>query len=141
MPRPKVYRRVTKHPEIKGFRPFGAKTQGGDPVVIFIEEYEAIRLCDYEMLNHENAAARMYVSRPTFTRVYENARRKIAQAFSECRAIVFEGGKVVIDSEWFRCMACDSLFTLVAEENRAKSCPLCGNTSVKVAAEDAPGQA
>jgi len=47
------------------------------------DEYETIRLLDYEGLMQEEAAERMNVSRPTLTRIYENARKTMAKAFVE----------------------------------------------------------
>ena len=48
-------------------------------VSIDFEEYEALNLCDYELLNQAEAARLMKISRPTFTRIYESVRRKIAR--------------------------------------------------------------
>ena len=59
-----------------------------------MDEFEAIRLLDYEGLDQESAALRMGVSRPTVTRVYASARRKIAEALTEGKAISIEGGPV-----------------------------------------------
>ena len=46
------------------------------------DDTEAVRLLDYEGLMQEEAADRMNISRP-LTRIYENARKTIAQAFVE----------------------------------------------------------
>jgi predicted DNA-binding protein (UPF0251 family) len=63
-------------------------------VVLTIDELEAIRLADLEGLGHEVAARRMNVSRPTFGRIVEQARRKVAEALVHGRGIGFEGGVV-----------------------------------------------
>ena len=70
---------------------------------LLYEEYEALRLCDYSMENHNRASEIMEVSRPTFTRIYASARQKLASAFVEGRQIVIEGGKVYFDSDWHIC--------------------------------------
>jgi predicted DNA-binding protein (UPF0251 family) len=62
--------------------------------VLTIDELEAIRLADLEGLAHEAAARRMNVSRPTFGRIVEGARRKVAEALVHGRGIGFEGGVV-----------------------------------------------
>ena len=63
-------------------------------LVLNIDELESIRLADLEGLGHEVAARRMNVSRPTFGRIVERARRKVAEALVHGRGIGFEGGVV-----------------------------------------------
>jgi uncharacterized protein len=61
-----------------------------------------MRLSDYEGLTQEQAAEKMNISRPTFTRIYEKARRTIAQAFVEGKAIFIEGGNYHTDDCWYK---------------------------------------
>ena len=63
----------------KGFKLIGLAEQN-TPVVISDEEYAAIRLSDYELLNQVEAARIMGVSRPTYTHIYGIARHKVAEA-------------------------------------------------------------
>jgi predicted DNA-binding protein (UPF0251 family) len=63
-------------------------------VVLTLDELEAIRLADLEGLAQEEAARRMNVSRPTFGRIVEHARRKVAEGLVHGRGIAFEGGVV-----------------------------------------------
>lgn len=44
------------------------------------DEMESLRLADYEGLYHEQASKKMGVSRPTFGRILESARKKVASA-------------------------------------------------------------
>ena len=106
MPRPKRRRTITNPPMIEGFRPFGVPIMNMEPVVLLYEEYESIRLSDYDGLTQEQAAEKMDVSRPTFTRIYEKARRSIAQAFIEGKAIIIEGGDFHANDYWYRCEDC-----------------------------------
>jgi uncharacterized protein len=129
MPRPKRMRKVTTPPPLRGFKPFGAEKEE-KPVVINFEEYEAIRLCDFELLGQLEAAQLMQVSRPTFTRIYESARRKVALAFTKACPIVFEGGKVYFDSDWFSCSDCGCVFNNPFPESKIEHCALCGSKSV-----------
>ena len=117
-------------PHFKGFRPIGLPEEN-NPVVINFEEYEAIRLSDFEFNGHVEAAQIMGVSRPTYTRIYESARRKVAQAFVLGKAIVFEGGKVYFDSEWYSCNNCGCWFNHPAKEEEIKNCTLCGSTNIE----------
>ena len=66
-----------------GFKPFGVLNEKQGRVMINIEEYEALKFCDYEHLTQLEAAELMNISRPTFTRIYESVRSKIARAFIE----------------------------------------------------------
>lgn len=91
---------------MEGFRPFGIPFTDLEPEILMFEEYEAIKLADYEGLNHIEAAKSMGVSRPTFTRIYENARRAIARAFTEGKAIFFDGGNYYTQDYWYRCNEC-----------------------------------
>jgi len=109
MPRPKRIRKMTNPPHFKGFRPIGL-TEENNPVILNYEEYEAIRLSDFELYGQVEAAQIMDVSRPTYARIYESARRKVAQAFVLGKVIVFEGGKVYFDSEWYYCHFCGCYF-------------------------------
>ncbi|GAB1416528.1 hypothetical protein MASR2M117_19340 [Paludibacter sp.] len=109
MPRPKQHRRVNAPPLMKGYKPFGIPASELETVILHYDEYEAIRLLDYEGLLQEQAAEKMNVSRPTLTRIYENARKSVAQAFVEGKMIIIEGGNVEFDKEWFRCRRCHKL--------------------------------
>jgi predicted DNA-binding protein (UPF0251 family) len=61
--------------------------EGGPPIVIEIDELEAVRLADLEGLSQEEAGARMGVSRGTIWRLLQRGRKKIAQALVEGRRI------------------------------------------------------
>ncbi|MCD6387734.1 MAG: DUF134 domain-containing protein, partial [Methanophagales archaeon] len=61
-------------------------------------ELESIRLKDLLGLTQEEAARRMGVSQPTFHRILQAARRKIASALVEGKALRIEGGDFVLVS-------------------------------------------
>lgn len=130
MPRPKRIRRVCTPPHFKGYLPIGLPNQD-NAVVLNYEEYEAIRLSDFELHGQVAAAEIMGVSRPTFARVYESARRKIAEAFVGGRPIVFEGGKVYFDSDWFSCKTCKCWFNRIDREHEVANCALCGSSQIE----------
>lgn len=122
MARNKKDRLIQMAPHFCGFKPQGVQCKHGSEVYINFEEYEALNLCDYELLTQSEAAKLMNISRPTFTRIYESVRRKIAKAFVEGSCIHFEGGNVSL-AEWFKCEHCKITFTL--SENEEKKCPFC----------------
>lgn len=127
-PRNKTIRKVVNPPLIKGLKPFGLESGRiiAEPVTLLFEEYEAIRLCDYDLFNQAQASVMMEVSRPTFTRIYASALRKIAQALVEGRTLTIKGGKVYFDSDWHHCRGCDCYFNNPDKDQRVEKCPLCG---------------
>jgi uncharacterized protein len=128
MGRTKKERLIQMAPHFCGFKPVGVQCKKSSEVFIQFEEYEAINLCDYELLTHAEAAKLMKISRPTFTRVYESARRKVAKAFVEGSCIHFEGGSVNMEHAWFRCTNCKITFTL--PEKATHACPFCKSIEI-----------
>jgi predicted DNA-binding protein (UPF0251 family) len=122
MARNKKDRLIQMAPHFCGFNPKGVQSKPGSKVSINFEEYEALNLCDYELLNQAEAAKLMNISRPTFTRIYESVRRKIAKAFIEGSSIIFEDGNSSV-SDWLKCSNCQITFTVL--DNSNKSCPFC----------------
>jgi predicted DNA-binding protein (UPF0251 family) len=94
MPRPLKPRWVDFEPPRTGFvpkvMPFGSAVQ----VLLTLDELESLRLADMIGLSHEEAAAEMKVSRATFGRIVERARKKTADALVNAKCIGFEGGEV-----------------------------------------------
>jgi predicted DNA-binding protein (UPF0251 family) len=80
MSRPKKGRCVGCVPNSFYFKPKGIPMVELEEVSISLDELEAIKLADCEALYHEEAAKRMGVSRPTFGRILQEARRKVADA-------------------------------------------------------------
>ncbi len=104
----------------------GSRQCMGAEVLLHFEEYEALRLADYDLCTHAMAAERMGVSRPTFTRIYEEARRKVSTAFVESRPLLIEGGQVEFGESWFHCRECGNTFAPVGGAAWDKDiCPLC----------------
>jgi predicted DNA-binding protein (UPF0251 family)/predicted Fe-Mo cluster-binding NifX family protein len=124
MARNKKDRYINGNISLTGFTPVSNdKLNGRDSIIINREEYEAIKLCDYDLLNQAEAAEIIGVSRPTLTRIYENARRKVAKAFTEGREIIFAGDHPGND-EWEECNVCHSQFSNV-HNGKLSVCPLC----------------
>jgi predicted DNA-binding protein (UPF0251 family) len=131
MPRPKQFRKIASPPLMVGFKPFGIPRKELESVILSYDEYEVVRLLDYEGLMQEQAAERMNVSRPTLTRIYENARKTIARAFVECKMIVIEGGNVEFEREWFRCRKCHKLVEGLDNHKPCRNCVNYGNDELK----------
>ncbi len=73
MARPQKSRKVSHPPKMKGFRPFGMQSCVKESLKLKYEEYESLRLVNYNMLPQDVAARQMNISRPTFTRIYNKA--------------------------------------------------------------------
>lgn len=131
-PRPVRLRKISNPPVISGLKPYGNKNSKGKTASVFLhlEEYEALRLCDHEMLNHTEAAELMSVSRPTLTRIYSKARKKIAEALVIGKQIIIEGGKIYYDSDWLKCNDCGCFFNNPDKQQKINECPLCGSKNI-----------
>jgi len=130
-PRPRNIRTVFDPPKFKGYQPFGYYAGEAEPVMLLFEEYTAIRLSDYELMTQSQAADSMNISRPTFTRLYESARRKIAKALTEARAIRVERGDAGFDHDWFHCRACTVFFNKPGKNFSEENCPLCRSADLE----------
>lgn len=69
------------------YKPRGIPFNELDIVELFIDEFEAVRLCDHEKLSQIEAAARMNISRGTVQRLLESGRFKIIDAILNNKAI------------------------------------------------------
>ena len=136
--RPKSIRKISFLPAVSGFRPYGDNVNKANKTCVFLfyEEYEALRLNDYEKHSQCESAQIMQISRPTFTRIYMSAREKIAKAFVEGLQIVVEGGKVELDGNWYMCNKCKAMFSV--ENGEPLVCALCGSEDVKSCALPEP---
>lgn len=131
MPRRKLHRRINKPPLINGFKPYGGPKQN-DVVVLNIEEFEAIRLSDYENLTHEQSSSKMNISRPTFTRIIESARKKIATSFCNGLEIRINGGNYKYDKNWYRCRKCHYILNQEFIDSKVDDCPICGHKKMNL---------
>lgn len=92
MVRPHRKRIVGFEPEVIYFKPAGVPLSELKEEILKIDELEALRLCDAEELKQDEAAKKMNVSQPTFFRILSEARKKIALAIVNGRAIKIQGG-------------------------------------------------
>jgi predicted DNA-binding protein (UPF0251 family) len=104
MGRRRLWRRVSSIPEVTYFKPAGVRMSGLEEVWLLVEEAEAIRLKDLEGLEQEECAEKMSISRSTFSRLLDSARRKVADALLNGKAIRIEGGNFEMAVRRFRCL-------------------------------------
>jgi predicted DNA-binding protein (UPF0251 family) len=126
MPRPVQCRRVCLKPGCTYFKPAGIPTSTLKEIVVAVDELEALRLADVEGLYHEKAAEQMGVSRRTFGRIIDSARKKVAQALTQGMALRIEGGVIeMTEQRTFKCRDCEQEWQLPFGTGRPGECPHC----------------
>lgn len=96
MARPRLCRRVMFNPETTYFKPQGIPMRELQENLLAVDEYEAVRLKDLEGIEQEECAKKMNISQPTFNRLIRAARKKIADAIINGKAIKIEGGNYIV---------------------------------------------
>jgi len=122
LPRNPRSRKVEQMPKCMSFKPAGIPSYDLDEITLKIEELEAIRLKDVLHLDQAECALRMEISRPTFQRVLNSARSKIAEALLEGKALKIEGGDFNLGQKRKCCPRCE--YSLVGTGEA--ECPKCG---------------
>lgn len=87
MARPKCLKKVCSQPYVLYYKPRGIPSSELEEVTLTLEEFEAVRLADFEAHYQEEAAASMNISRQTFGRIINSARSKIAEALVKGKAL------------------------------------------------------
>ncbi|MBZ9571778.1 DUF134 domain-containing protein [Patescibacteria group bacterium] len=87
MVRPIKPRRVMFDPNVTYFKPRAVPLSMLEEVDLGVDELEAIRLCDLKGLNQIKAAKRMKISQSTLGRILTSARKKVAEALINGKAI------------------------------------------------------
>jgi uncharacterized protein len=87
MPRNKKHRTVKCIPTAYYYKPQSIPLAMLETVILEIDELESLRLADYLANSHEQAAAKMNISRATFGRIVESARNKVVDAILHGKAI------------------------------------------------------
>ena len=96
MPRPRMNRRIGHQPPVRFYKPQGIPMAQLRGVTLTLDGLEAIRLADAEGLDHEEAAERMGISRPTFSRLLAEARGIVARGLVNGWAIRIDGGNYTL---------------------------------------------
>jgi len=90
--RPKKTRWVRCLPGERCFKPICKPLSRLKEIYLTLDEFEAIRLADFEGMKQFDASRRLKISRPTFSRIVSSARNKIADGLVNIKAIRIEGG-------------------------------------------------
>jgi predicted DNA-binding protein (UPF0251 family) len=130
MARPQKNRKISNPPIMKGFKPYGIPMCKIEPVILKYEEFESIRLVNYDNMPQDKAAEQMNISRPTFTRIYNKALKLIAKSFVEGKAIEIEGGNYEFEKDWYRCKKCYKLIEGLENHLRCDGCTTFGENEL-----------
>lgn len=121
MPRPRKCRRVCAKPHCTEFGPAG--DSGNQTIEMTIDEFEAIRLIDFEGLTQEQCAETMEVARTTVQAIYAVARKKLAQCVVQGNKLFITGGDVVYCERKNHgcnkaCRRCNKLQNMLSDEDK-----------------------
>jgi predicted DNA-binding protein (UPF0251 family) len=87
MARPPKPRRILFDPNVTYFKPRAVPLSMLEEIDLGIDELEALRLCDLKNLEQTEAAKKMKISQSTIQRILTSARKKVAEAIIEGKAI------------------------------------------------------
>ena len=90
MPRPPLRRRVEGRPNSTYFKPAGIPLRELEESLLGLGEFEAIRLVDMQGLSQHEAGEKMNISQSTLSRTLDSARKKLADAVVNGKAIRIE---------------------------------------------------
>lgn len=139
MPRPYKEKTVQKLPPIADFKPCGVPRREIEPIILTIDEMEAIRLADVEKLSQVAAAEQMAVSSPTFNRILMRAHQKVGTALWQGKALRIEGGNFRIchcchnKERVFICRSCGNEWTVPygnGQSGCSLHCPRCSSADI-----------
>ncbi len=127
--RPQKDRIVAFNPDVSYFKPRGIPMIDLEETRLTVDECEALRLSDLLDLSHEDGGKQMGVSRATFGRILQNARRTVADALVNGKAISIEGGnfKMTTRERVFECDRCTKRWSELQGTGRPEKCPSCGS--------------
>ena len=124
MPRPQDNRIVLEPPLFSEFKPMGVIGINLEQILLTLDEFEALRLADFMGLKHAEAADEMEISRSTFTRLIEKARKKIADFLIQGKLLTIEGGSIHFRNNIIHCQDCGHMFK-INMVNTITECPAC----------------
>jgi len=88
MPRRHKNRNCRRLEGRRNFKPSGIPSVELEKVEIFLDEFEAVRLCDYDGLSQIEASASMGVSRATVQRLLLSGRRKVVDVLLHSKELI-----------------------------------------------------
>jgi predicted DNA-binding protein (UPF0251 family) len=132
MARPVKCRKIGCNPEFRLFEPAGVPAVTLETVDLSFDEFEAIRLADFEGLYQDAAAQQMHVSRQTFGNILASARNKVSQMLVSGKKLTVTGGTIMVTNEErvFKCATCSHQWSVAHGAERPVVCPSCGSVNI-----------
>ena len=130
MPRPFKCRQVGCKPDISYFKPRGIPVTRLEEVILTMDEFESVRLADLKGMYQDDAAKKMNISRQTFGNIVKSARKKIAEALVNGKAIKIDGGIYQMEGmRKFKCCECEHPWEVAYGLGRTQECPKCQSSN------------
>ncbi len=129
MTRPQNKRIIHEPPLFSEFGPVGLRKLNLEQVLLTLDEFESFRLADQLGLSHAEAAEEMEISRSTFTRLIEKARKKIADFIIQGKLLTIGGGNIHFRNNIIRCQHCGHTFKSDFIDF-IKECPSCHSNNL-----------
>ena len=98
-----------------------------EEVELTLDEFEALRLADFDGLYQEQAAEQMNVSRQTFGNIINSAHKKIADFLINAKPLKISGGSIemVTTDNNFVCYGCKLYGNTHFQDGTLELCPYC----------------
>jgi len=129
MPRPQFNRIVHEPPLYSDFKPIGVRRQNLEQIILTLDEFEALRLADQLGFSHAVAANEMEISRSTFSRLIEKARKKMADFIIMGKTLTIGGGTIHFRVNIIQCRDCGHMFKINFEQTITE-CPSCHSNKI-----------
>ena len=130
MARPEKHRIVFTPPIFTEFKPSGIAGRMLENEELSLDEFEALRLADYEGMSHAEASLEMEISRSTFTRLLEKARKKLISFIINGKKLTIDGGKIHFKKNIIKCNNCGNLFNINISQPLTE-CPSCKSKNLQ----------
>ncbi len=98
MARPRKQRRVRCMPSNMHYGPTSCDGKS-EKVIMTVDEFETIRLIDFENKSQEECAEMMNVGRSTVQGIYKDARFKVASALVNGHLLMIDGGDFTLHED------------------------------------------
>lgn len=110
-------------------------------IILLVEELEALRLKELDGMDQVTCAMKMGLSRATFQRILQSARKKMAASLVYGQTIIIKGGSYMVKNRKFECSDCGHIWEVEPCTEGGKHgyeipCPTCGSMKKIKLAED-----
>jgi predicted DNA-binding protein (UPF0251 family) len=121
---------VDQEPSYRRFIPDGQSNT--ENMILLVEELEALRLKDLAGMDQVTCATEMGVSRATFQRILQSARKKMVTSLIYGQAINIKGGSYIVKNRKFECLDCGEIWEVAPCSENGKHgyeipCPKCAS--------------